>query len=102
MAHPHDLACKWCGATFTSEYFMPWQVAAAHYPRCARKPPLTPEDGATAVVGLMGMASAIGENSRVRACPHCMKHKNAWVGLEGLCSDCYDLQHGTAKGHPYR
>jgi hypothetical protein len=28
-------------------------------------------DGAAAAFGLMGMAEAIGENDRVRACPHC-------------------------------
>ncbi len=71
MAHPHDLSCRWCGfgPLYTSENGM---IKSSHH-ACTGKPPLTPEDGAAAAFGLMGMALAIKETY---LCSNC----GSWEG----------------------
>lgn len=57
--HPHDVNCRWCG--FGPLFRIVDGFRCGTYHECPRKPPLTPDEGAAALGGLIGMATAIKE-----------------------------------------
>jgi hypothetical protein len=94
MAHPHELNCQWCNASRWSdcaEGTLTVREWVDHV--CPNKPPQTAGEGAAVAFGLMGMAEAIRRIPGIEACITCHKAAYAWVGREGQCMRCWDLEH---------